>query len=150
MQENAMNRTATAVWNGDLKTGTGKLSTQSTAISELQYSFKSRTEDVNGKAGTNPEELIGAAHAGCFTMMLTSLLSSNGTPPQELQTVATIATAPKEGGGFSIARSDLVLRARVANISETDFQKLAKQAKEECPVSRALNALEITLSATLL
>lgn len=145
-----MNRTATAIWNGDLKTGTGKLSTQSTALAELPYSFKSRTEDVLGHAGTNPEELIGAAHAGCFTMMLSSLLSTNGTPPQELKTVATISTTPNEGGGFSIAKSDLVLHARVANISETDFQKLAKQAKENCPVSRALNALEITLTATLL
>lgn len=145
-----MNRTATAIWNGDLKTGTGKLSTQSTALSELPYSFKSRTEDVQGHAGTNPEELIGAAHAGCFTMMLSSLLSTNGTPPQELHTVATISTAPNEGGGFSIAKSDLALRARVANISESDFQKLAKQAKENCPISRALNALEITLTATLL
>lgn len=145
-----MNRASTAVWNGDLKTGTGKLSTQSTALTELPYSFKSRTEDVHGHAGTNPEELIGAAHAGCFTMMLTSLLSANGTPPQELQTTATISTAPNEGGGFSIVKSALVLNARVANISETDFQKLAKQAEKECPVSRALTALEITLSATLL
>lgn len=145
-----MNRTATAIWNGDLKTGTGKLSTQSTAFADLPYSFKSRTEDVHGHAGTNPEELIGAAHAGCFTMMLSSLLSTNGTPPQELKTVATISTTPNEGGGFSIAKSDLVLHARVANISETDFQKLAKQAKENCPVSRALSALEITLTATLL
>ncbi|WOC16274.1 OsmC family protein [Pseudochrobactrum sp. MP213Fo] len=145
-----MNRTATAIWNGDLKTGTGKLSTQSTALADLPYSFKSRTEDVQGQTGTNPEELIGAAHAGCFTMRLSSLLSTNGTPPQELQTTATISTKPNEGGGFSIAKSELVLRARVANISETDFQKLAKQAKENCPVSRALNALEITLKATLL
>lgn len=145
-----MNRTATAIWNGDLKTGTGKLSTQSTAFADLPYSFKSRTEDVHGHAGTNPEELIGAAHAGCFTMMLSSLLSTNGTPPQELKTVATISTTPNEGGGFSIAKSDLVLHARVANISETDFQKLAKQAKENCPVSRALSTLEITLTATLL
>ncbi len=145
-----MNRTATAIWNGDLKTGTGKLSTQSTALNELSYSFKSRTEDIHGKAGTNPEELIGAAHAGCFAMMLSSLLSTNGTPPTELQATATISTTPNEGGGFSIAKSDLTLRARVANISENDFQKLAKQAKENCPVSRALNALEISLTATLL
>lgn len=145
-----MHRTATAIWTGDLKTGSGKLSTQSTALSELAYSFKSRTEDSQGQAGTNPEELIGAAHAGCFAMMLSSLLSDNGTPPQELQATATISTAPDAGGGFSIAKSELVLRARVANISEKDFQKLARQAKEQCPVSRALTALEITLSATLL
>ncbi len=145
-----MNRTATAIWNGDLKTGAGKLSTQSTALNELAYSFKSRTEDIHGNAGTNPEELIGAAHAGCFAMMLSSLLSTNGTPPQELQATATVSTAPNEGGGFSIVKSDLNLRARVANISENDFQKLAKQAKENCPVSRALSALEISLTATLL
>lgn len=145
-----MIRTASAIWNGDLKTGSGKLSTQSTALSNMPYSFKSRTEDSDGKAGTNPEELIGAAHAGCFTMMLTNLLSANGTPPQELQTTATISTAPKDGGGFSIAKSDLVLRARIANISEADFQKFATQAKEGCPVSRALAPLEMTLDATLL
>lgn len=145
-----MNRTATAIWNGDLKTGTGKLSTQSTALDALPYSFKSRTEDIHGNAGTNPEELIGAAHAGCFAMMLTSLLSANGTPPTELHATATISTKPDEGGGFSIAKSDLILQARIANISESDFQKLAKQAKENCPVSRALNALEINLTATLL
>lgn len=144
-----MKRTATAAWNGDLKSGSGTLSTQSTALSDNPYSFKSRTEDVAGKAGTNPEELIGAAHAGCFTMMLSLLLSNNGTPPQELKTTTTIGTVPNEGGGFSIATSDLVLHARVANISEKDFQKLALQAKQDCPVSRALNALTITLQATL-
>ncbi|WP_439272910.1 OsmC family protein [Pseudochrobactrum sp. HB0163] len=145
-----MNRTATAIWNGDLKTGSGKLSTQSTALNETAYSFKSRTEDIQGNAGTNPEELIAAAHAGCFAMMLSSLLSANGTPPQELQATAKISTAPNEGGGFSIAKSELSLRARVANISENDFQKLARQAKDDCPVSRALNALDISLTATLL
>jgi osmotically inducible protein OsmC len=135
-----MKRNATAVWNGTIKDGQGHITTQSTTLSNTQYSFKSRFEDG---VGTNPEELIAAAHAGCFTMKLSLDLTQAGFNPESLETVSNVSL---EAG--VITRSDLVLTAKIDGITEEQFQEIAAGAKENCPVSKALN-LEISLSATL-
>jgi osmotically inducible protein OsmC len=135
-----MKRNATAVWNGTIKDGQGHITTQSTTLSNTQYSFKSRFEDG---VGTNPEELIAAAHAGCFTMKLSLDLTQAGFNPESLETVSNVSL---EDG--VITRSDLVLTAKIDGITEEQFQEIAAGAKENCPVSKALN-LEISLSATL-
>ncbi|WP_293905983.1 MULTISPECIES: OsmC family protein [unclassified Sphingobacterium] len=136
-----MRRKATAQWNGNLKEGKGSLTTDSTALDHTQYSFSTRFE--NG-VGTNPEELLAAAHAGCFTMQLSAFLSEAGFVPDELTTVSTIVF---ENG--SIVRSELELKASVPTISESEFQTIANKAKENCPVSKAFS-FEKTLQATLL
>ncbi len=137
-----MKRNATAVWNGTVKEGKGHLTTQSTTLNQTQYSFSSRFEDG---VGTNPEELLAAAHAGCFTMKLSAELSQAGFTPEELITKSVITLDPSIG---KITRSELTLTAKVPGISEEDFQKYAKIAEEGCPVSAAFN-FEITLSTTL-
>ncbi len=136
-----MRRKATAQWNGNLKEGKGNLTTDSTALDHTQYSFSTRFE--NG-VGTNPEELLAAAHAGCFTMQLSAYLSEAGFVPDELTTVSTIVF---ENG--SIVRSELELKGSVPAISESEFQTIANKAKENCPVSKAFS-FEKTLQATLL
>jgi len=136
-----MRRKATAQWNGNLKEGKGNLTTDSTALDHTQYSFSTRFE--NG-VGTNPEELLAAAHAGCFTMQLSAYLSEVGFVPDELTTVSTIVF---ENG--SIVRSELELKGSVPAISESEFQTIANKAKENCPVSKAFS-FEKTLQATLL
>ncbi len=136
-----MRRKATAQWNGNLKKGKGSLTTDSTALDHTQYSFSTRFE--NG-VGTNPEELLAAAHAGCFTMQLSAFLSEAGFVPEELITVSTIVF---ENG--SIVRSELELQGKVPTISETEFQTIAHKAKENCPVSKAFS-FEKTLDAKLL
>lgn len=136
-----MRRKATAQWNGNLKEGKGNLTTDSTALDHTQYSFSTRFE--NG-VGTNPEELLAAAHAGCFTMQLSAYLSEAGFIPDELTTVSTIVF---ENG--SIVRSELELKASVPAISESEFQAIANKAKENCPVSKAFS-FEKTLHAILL
>lgn len=138
-----MKRTASAVWNGDLKTGKGTLSTQSGVLKATQYSFNTRFEDG---IGTNPEELIAAAHAGCFTMQLSALLGNAGFPPDELSTVATLNFELQ--GTPTINKIDLVLTAKVPKIDQAKFDEIAAEAKAVCPVSRVLKA-EITLSAKL-
>ncbi|MFD1199030.1 OsmC family protein [Brucella gallinifaecis] len=145
-----MDRKATAVWSGTLKDGKGALSTQSGALKDLPYDFKARFEDESGQAGTNPEELLGAAHAGCFAMNLSALLTQHGTPAEKLEATATVTVVPASGGGFGITRSALTLRATIPGISETDFQKLAETAEKTCPLSKALGAIEITLDAKLI
>lgn len=135
-----MKRKATAVWNGTVKEGKGHLSTQSGILNKTQYSFKSRFEEGTG---TNPEELIGAAHAGCFTMQLSANLSEKGYNPEELETRAEITL---ENG--SVTSSHLELKARVPEISQEEFDELAKKAKENCPISKLLKS-EITLSSSL-
>ena len=144
-----MKRNATAIWQGTLKDGTGKLDTQSGALSQTPYSFKARFEDESGRSGTNPEELIAAAHAGCFTMQLSHLLAENGTPADRLETEAVVTVAPKDGGGFSITRSDLSLTGTVPGIQRDVFEAIAGKAKAGCPVSVALAGVEITLEARL-
>ncbi|WP_294239133.1 OsmC family protein [uncultured Chryseobacterium sp.] len=137
-----MKRNATAVWNGTIKEGKGHLTTQSSTLNQTQYSFNSRFEEGTG---TNPEELLAAAHAGCFTMKLSAELSQAGFTPEELTTKSVITLDPSVG---KITKSELTLTAKVPGISEEEFQKYAKIAEEGCPVSAAFN-FEITLQATL-
>ncbi len=142
-----MKRTSTAVWKGSGLEGTGTLSTQSGVFQNQPYSFKTRFQNEDGKAGTNPEELIAAAHAGCFTMALSFQLGGAGFTADELRTTATV-TIEKEGEGFTITTVHLDLKARVPGIDQAKFQELADQAKQNCPVSKVLNA-KITLAAQL-
>jgi osmotically inducible protein OsmC len=138
-------RTAQAMWKGDLKEGQGKLSVESGAFSG-PYSFMSRFED--GK-GTNPEELIGAAHAGCFSMALSADLSKAGFVVDEISTEAQVFMEKGETG-FGISRIKLISKARVKDIDMDTFSEFASKAKENCPVSRALAAVPIYLEAHLL
>ena len=139
-----MDRTASAVWHGGLKDGKGKISTQSGVLKDTQYSFSTRFE--NG-IGTNPEELIAAAHAGCFSMALSVQLEGVGLKADAIDTKAAL-TFEKTDAGFTITKIHLELRAKVPNADEAKFQKAAADAKAGCPVSRVLNA-EITLDAKL-
>ena len=140
-----MIRKAKAVWRGTGRAGNGNLSTDSGVLAETPYSFRTRFEN---EKGTNPEELIAAAHAGCFTMALAFRLQSAGYTPTELSTEAAVALEP-EGQGFRISSSALTLRAQVPNLDETKFVELAKDAEETCPVSKVLKAA-ITLDAKLI
>lgn len=140
-----MDRTASAVWRGGLKDGKGIISTQSGTLKDQQYSFSTRFE--NG-VGTNPEELIAAAHAGCFSMALSAQLDSNNTKPDEINTTAVV-TMEKTEDGPTVTKIHLTTRARVPNIEKDKFDELAKKAKEGCPISRLLKAAEITLDAQL-
>jgi osmotically inducible protein OsmC len=137
-------RHASAAWSGTGKEGRGALTTQSGTLSETPYSFTARFGD--GK-GTNPEELIAAAHAGCFTMALAFGLSSAGHPPETLETRADL-TIEQEDAGWTIKAVALTLTGKVPGMSADQFQKAAEQAKANCPVSKVLNAT-ITLAATL-
>lgn len=143
-----MKRHATAVWNGALGTGTGNLTTQSGALSQHGYSFKARFEDESGKSGTNPEELLAAAHAGCFAMQLSHFLAENGTPADELKARAVVSVEQADSG-FEVKSSAITLEAKVPGIDEATFEKLANQAKEGCPISKALGAIEVSLDAKL-
>ena len=134
----------TAKWQGGLKDGKGFLSTKSGAMREQPYGFASRFED---KPGTNPEELIGAAHAGCFTMALSKILGDAGFTATEMNTTAEI-TLEKQGDGFAITKSHLTLRAKIPGIDEAKFKELAGMAEKGCPVSKVLNA-QISLDAAL-
>ncbi|SFO26297.1 osmotically inducible protein OsmC [Algoriphagus ornithinivorans] len=135
-----MIRKATAVWQGSGKDGNGHLTTPSTVLDKTQYSFKSRFEDG---VGTNPEELIAAAHAGCFAMKLSFNLSGADFPPQELDVTCNITF---EDG--SLKKSHLVLKAKVDGITEEKFAELVKDAEENCPISKVLNT-EISVEYTL-
>ena len=132
----------TAVWHGGIKDGTGAISTASGALEKAPYGFSSRFE---GKPGTNPEELIGAAHAGCFTMALSLILGEAGLVAEQMDTKATV-TLDKVEGGYAITAVHLVLKARIPGTTEAAFQDLAAKAKAGCPVSKLLNAA-ITLDA---
>ncbi len=139
-----LKREAHAVWKGTGMDGKGVLTTPSGTLKDTPYSFHTRFE--NGK-GTNPEELIAAAHAGCFDMALSFMLTGAGFPPDELNTKATIVME-KEGVHWTVVEAQLVLRAKVPGISNDQFQQLANQAKEGCPVSKLFKA-RITLDAKL-
>ena len=139
-----MKRTASARWRGDLKAGTGSLTTQSGTLKDTAYSFAARFESG---AGTNPEELIAAAHAGCFTMALAAALGKAGFTPQELTTQATL-TLEQVSGNWTISAVHLALSGRVPNIDRARFDELAVGAKANCPVSRLLKA-DITLEVKL-
>lgn len=135
-----MRRSATAIWNGSGKEGKGNLTTQSTVLNKTQYSFGSRFEEG---VGTNPEELMAAAHAGCFSMKLSFVLGAAGFTPDEIHTDCTITL--QDG---AITKSELVLRAKIPGIDDAKFQECAADAKANCPVSKAYNC-EITLDAAL-
>ena len=137
-------KTAEAVWKGSLMEGSGHLKTQSGKL-DTDYAWKSRAEDG---PGTNPEELIGAAHAGCYSMALSHMLADAGHTPERLHTVAHV-TFDKVGDGFGITKIKLVLDAKVPGIDAAEFKKHAQMAKENCPVSKALSAVPIELEATL-
>lgn len=139
-----MKRTGSAVWKGDLKSGQGTVSTESGVLSNTQYSFATRFED--GK-GTNPEELIAAAHAGCFSMALSSELGKLGATAESIRTTASL-TFEKTDAGFTITAIHLETKAKVPGADKATFETATNNAKKGCPVSRVLNA-EITLDATL-
>lgn len=140
-----ISRHATAHWEGDLKTGRGRLATpQSGLMSDTPYAFNSRFGD---EKGTNPEELIAAAHAGCFTMALSAKLSEAGHPPARLDTRADVDLSME--GGPALSRIRLKVDAEVPGIDDAKFQSIANDAKENCPVSKALSAVPISLEATL-
>ena len=135
-----MKRTATAVWNGSGKEGNGNLTTQSTTLNKTQYSFNSRFAEG---VGTNPEELMAAAHAGCFTMKLSFVLGAAGFTADSLETSCAISL---EDG--TITKSELVVKGKVPGITPEKFQECAADAKANCPVSKAYN-MDITLEASL-
>jgi osmotically inducible protein OsmC len=137
--------TAKAVWNGALKDGSGKISISSMQL-EMLYTFSSRFEDG---VGTNPEELIAAAHAGCFTMALSGLLTERGYEPKSISTTAELQLK-KAAKGFRISSSNLITEAEVPEITEPMFMKLAVDAKSNCPVSKALSSVKINLQARLI
>lgn len=139
----AVTSEATALWNGDLTTGTGFVALDSSGAARFPVSWVARSE---GQVGTtNPEELLGAAHSTCYSMKLAELLTQFGTPPQNLQVTAAVTFDQAEG----ITGSHLLVSARVAGISEANFERLAAEAKVTCPVSRALIGIPITLEANL-
>jgi osmotically inducible protein OsmC len=140
----SIRRSATARWQGTGKDGKGALTTQSGTLRETPYSFTARFGDGQG---TNPEELIAAAHAGCFTMALAFQLQGAGHTPESLETEARLSME-QEGGGWTIKAVALTLRATIPGVEEAEFRRLADVAKANCPVSKVLNA-EITLDATL-
>ena len=139
-----MQRTASAIWQGDLKQGSGALTTQSGTLEDTPYSFSTRFGE---QSGTNPEELIAAAHAGCFTMALSAKLGAAGFTPDRLETRATL-TMEQLAGNWTITSIRLDLTASVPGIEPAKFQEVAADAKANCPVSRVLNA-EIALDAKL-
>ncbi len=140
-----MKRKASAVWRGDLKAGRGTISTESTVLNETQYSFGTRFE--NGP-GTNPEELIGAAHAGCFSMALSAELMKAGFTAESIRTTATVTLENHPQTSWTVTKIHLDLTASVPNLSAEKFQELAHGAKAGCPISRLLKA-EISLEARL-
>ena len=139
-----MKRSASAVWKGGLKDGKGTISTQSGVLEQTQYSFSTRFEE--GK-GTNPEELIAAAHAGCFSMAFSGKLTTAGFPPERIATTATV-TLEKTDAGMTVTKVHLSSRAKVPGVSPAAFAEQAEAARATCPISRLLNA-QITLDAAL-
>jgi osmotically inducible protein OsmC len=140
-----MKRNATAVWKGSLKEGNGALTVPGGALKNAEYSFGSRFESG---AGTNPEELIAAAHAGCFAMAFSATLGEAGLTPERIETTAEVSLENVPPKGWTVTKSHLVLVAKVPGIDQAKFDDLANKAKANCPISRLLNA-NITLSAKL-
>ncbi len=139
-----MNRKASAVWQGGLKDGRGTVSTESGVLSDAAYSFRTRFEN---EKGTNPEELIGAAHAGCFSMALSAQLGEVGLAPERIETAATV-TLEKVADGFAVTAVHLDVNASIPGADEAKFQAAANKAKEGCPISKLLKA-KITMQARL-
>jgi osmotically inducible protein OsmC len=144
METSSMTTFGTAAWQGGIKDGKGAISTKSGALKDYPYGFASRFE---GKPGTNPEELIGAAHAGCFTMALSLILGEAGLTATRMDTRADV-TLEKQGEGYAITKVHLTLKATIPGTDQARFEELAGKAKAGCPVSKLLKA-EITLDAQL-
>ncbi len=140
-----MNRSASAVWHGGLKDGTGTVSTQSNAVKDLQYSFSSRFESG---VGTNPEELLGAAHAGCYSMALSAQFTEAGLKPETIETTAAV-TLDMLKDGPTITKIHLTTKVTAPGVDKTKFEELANNAKVGCPLSKVLKTAEITLDAQL-
>lgn len=139
----ALTSEATTLWFGTLFEGKGTISLDTSEAAEFAVDWKARSE---GEAGTtNPEELIGAAHSACYSMAFANALTENGTPPESLQVTAAVTFQP----GTGISGSHLLVHAKVPGLAETDFQRLAEDAKQNCPVSQALSGIRITLEASL-
>lgn len=134
---------ATTLWFGDLLSGSGTTSLDSSDAAEFPVTWAARSQGETGR--TNPEELLGAAHSACYSMAFSNALAQNGTPPESLQVTAAVTFEPGEG----ITGSHLLVSARIPGISEADFQRLADEAKAGCPVSKALAGIPITLEASL-
>lgn len=139
-----MKRKASAVWKGSLKEGKGRISSPSGVLSDTRYSFSTRFE---GEPGTNPEELIAAAHAACFSMALSGQLGKAGLTPESIATTATV-TLEKDESGFAVTSSHLEVKAKVPGAAQSAFNTAAENAKKGCPISRLLNA-KITMEAVL-
>lgn len=139
----AVTSEATTLWFGDLFGGSGTTSLDSSDAAEFPVSWQARAEGETGK--TNPEELLGAAHSACYSMQFANTLAGNGTPPESLQVTAAVTFVPGEG----IKGSHLLVSAKVPGLSDEDFQRLAEDAKANCPVSVALSGIPITLEASL-
>ena len=143
-----LKRTATAVWHGIVTKGTGTNTTLSGAMKEQPYSVNTRFVAEDGRAGTNPEELIAGAHAGCFTMALSAQITNAGMEPTELKTVATVSM-DKQDAGWAITGIHLDTQGKVPGIDAAKFAELAETAKKGCPISRALSATPIAMTAKL-
>lgn len=145
----AHKRTSTIVWNGPGPKGNGKISTLSGAVKDTPYSADFRFASEDGKAGTNPEELIAAAHGSCFTLALAFRLTNAGVEATELNTTATVSLEKLAEGGWTITNIHLDVTGKVPSLDNAKFVELAEDAKKNCPVSRALAATPITLAAKL-
>jgi len=140
-------RTASAVWSGEIRGGNGQISTNSGVLSDTPYSFATRFEQANG---TNPEELIAAAHAACYSMAFAATLGRKGYKPQQIETRAICSLAPQQAGGFKITKMRLETRGQVEGLDEETFKQIAQEAEQGCPVSNALRGgLQIELDASL-
>jgi lipoyl-dependent peroxiredoxin len=142
----AIQRIASAVWRGELKTGSGAITATSGVLRDTPFSYATRFENARG---TNPEELIAAAHAGCFTMALSAQITNAGHEPTELKTVATVSME-KQDAGWAITQIHLDTQGKVPGIDAAKFAELAETAKKGCPISRALSATPISMTAKLL
>jgi len=142
-----LKRMAEAVWEGDLRGGKGRITSESEALDNVGYSFSTRFEN---EPGTNPEELIAAAHAACYSMALANTLAGKEYEPQSISAQATCVLSSQKGGGFNISRMQLQVRGRVPGIDQELFEQIAEEADGKCPVSNLLReGLEIALEATL-
>lgn len=139
----AVTSESTTVWTGDLKSGSGTVSLDSSGAATLSVNWKARSE--GGAETSTPEELLGAAHSACFSMAFSNVLAGFGTPPESIRTTAAVTFDPAEG----VTGSHLLVEASVPGLGEEDFQRLADEAKRTCPVSRALVGIPITIEATL-
>lgn len=143
-----LKRQASAVWRGDLRGGEGQMSSETGVLQDATYSFSTRFEN---EPGTNPEELIAAAHAGCYSMAFANTLAQKGYDPQSIETQATCFLTSQEGGGFAITKMRLEVRGRVPDIDQAKFEQVAAEADKGCPVSNLLrNGLEIEREVTLM